>query len=141
MKTCAKCKIAKPRANFYFCYSRKYPNLFRSECKSCTRLYRRKWQRKNVEKCRTYAIKSYFKHRVERINKILKYVKENPEKHTARSIVGRAIAEHKLIRPKVCPLCKKKKYKVEAHHKDYKKPRNITWMCRGCHMSHHNLVV
>lgn len=27
--------------------------------------------------------------------------------------------------------------RVQAHHADYSKPREVHWLCRGCHVAHH----
>lgn len=33
--------------------------------------------------------------------------------------------------------CKCGSEKVEAHHHDYDKPLEVTWLCRKCHLEHH----
>lgn len=60
--------------------------------------------------------------------------KKFPERFKARSIVSNAVRSGKLVREKClkCPSI------GEAHHEDYSKPLNITWLCRKHHSEHHH---
>ena len=42
----------------------------------------------------------------------------------------------KIKRPKKCKKCGKQK-KLDAHHPNYTKPRQIRWLCRTCHIALH----
>jgi hypothetical protein len=59
-----------------------------------------------------------------------------PEKEKARKITTKYIRNGKLIRG-ICQNCKDKSKKVHAHHNDYSKPLEITWLCRECHDKEH----
>jgi len=60
-----------------------------------------------------------------------KFVKENPEKIKAQSIVLTAVRNGTLVK-EPCKICGKGK--VDSHHKDYTKPLEVVWLCR----KHHN---
>lgn len=62
------------------------------------------------------------------------YVKFKAE-HQARSLVSKAIKDgalHKLP----CELCGSSE-NVQAHHDDYTKPLDVTWLCVKCHKQWH----
>jgi ribosomal protein S27AE len=62
---------------------------------------------------------------------------ETPEVARAYNAVYYAVKTGKLIRPERCPRCDRE-CKVEAHHADYSKPLDVTWLCKWCHeMEHH----
>ncbi len=46
----------------------------------------------------------------------------------------------KIIKPKGCSLCGKRK-KLDGHHEDYNKPLDVIWLCRHCHGNLHKNVV
>jgi hypothetical protein len=77
--------------------------------------------------------------------------KENPEEYKARAeayrtqntertrMSGRGIARVQyaikkgwLTRPSTCEWCGTEG-KIEAAHRDYSKPLDVTWLCRSCH--------
>ena len=58
-------------------------------------------------------------------------------KHYARLEVGRAIKKGILLR-NPCEICGV--VKVEAHHDDYAKPLEVTWLCRKHHVAHHRKI-
>jgi len=41
--------------------------------------------------------------------------------------------------PKPCVKCGSDK-NVEGHHEDYDKPKELTWLCKVCHLEHHKLI-
>jgi len=50
----------------------------------------------------------------------------------AYCIVRAALACGKLIRPKLCSQCGFEG-KIEAHHQDYSRPLDVSWLCKKCH--------
>ena len=57
-----------------------------------------------------------------------------PDYRNAHNIAGRAIAKGMLVRQ---PCCRCGKTPVEAHHEDYSKPLDVTWLCLKCHGARH----
>lgn len=74
------------------------------------------------------------------------HLKYNEENHFYRGgsiangrvhdITERAIENKILIRPTVCSQCGKTGA-IEAHHPDYNKPLEVTWLCQPCHHEWH----
>jgi len=58
----------------------------------------------------------------------------NPQKRSARIVVGNAIRDGKLTKG---PCAKCGNPKVQAHHHDYSKPLDVTWLCSSCHAKEH----
>lgn len=67
-----------------------------------------------------------------------RYRKRNPERHAAHQAVTSAIESGRLIK-QPCEKCGDTKH-VQAHHDDYSKPLDVTWLCRRCHCSHHSKI-
>ncbi len=111
-----------------FC-KKEFPNLrdwklFCSiECgKSCRKVYRIEY------------IKNYMKvtsHSEIYKNAHKKYVKNNPEKIHAHSLVQRAMLKGNLTRLS-CQVCGHEK--TQAHHWDYSKPLDVWWLCKQHHV-------
>jgi len=59
------------------------------------------------------------------------YRAKNREKHRAHSAV-----HYNLKSPKSCELCGEDT-KLHAHHHDYTKPLDVTWLCPACHHQLH----
>lgn len=57
-----------------------------------------------------------------------------PEKRKARAAVNHAIRDGKLSKS-ACEDCGA--VKVQAHHDDYAKPLEVTWLCARCHGRRH----
>ena len=74
-------------------------------------------------------------------NKIYQAVKRSTSKflfkHSARMKVRWAIKNGKMVNPNICSVCHKNGEFIEAHHKDYSKPLEVIWLCRGCHADLH----
>lgn len=59
-----------------------------------------------------------------------------PMKAYARSMVGHAIKNGRIVPPAECSECNAVG-KVHAHHTDYMDPLNVTWLCHKCHTLRH----
>lgn len=62
------------------------------------------------------------------------HVLRHPQKAAARRATMAAIKSGKLVR-QPCEGCGRAK--VQAHHSDYSKPLEITWLCQHCHSAEH----
>lgn len=76
------------------------------------------------------------------------YRRRFPERHNAQEAVQRALKAGLLIRPTECEECGKMPAPrkngasgIVAHHPDYTKPLDVTWLCQSCHMLLHNQPV
>lgn len=61
---------------------------------------------------------------------------QNRFKRNVHCKVFRAVDAGKLHRPGACSQCGKN-CKPEAHHEDYSRPLDVTWLCRQCHREMH----
>lgn len=59
----------------------------------------------------------------------------NPKKG-ARQLTVYAIKKGKIVKPKQCEKCGKPE--VHAHHNDYSKWWEVTWVCHDCHLAIHS---
>ena len=163
MKTCTKCKVEKPKTEFYKHKGAKDGLTYR--CKSCACRNAREWQLANIEKARENQAKWYLanaeKHKERARNWRLKnperskengvkwvsanrekrnsassrYRKRFPEKIIAHRLLNNSIKSGKLKRMP-CELCGKPN--SQAHHDDYSKPLEVRWLCVRHHQDHHN---
>lgn len=85
---------------------------------------------------RNWYLKNGRKRKVSDINKIQEWWESNPEKVKASSIFRQFMKKNNIPKPKECSLCNKQRY-VVAHHSDYSKPLEITWVCSSCHKKLH----
>ena len=131
-KTCWCCKTEKPLDSFTRDRSRS--SGINPRCKNCDRLYRRDKRERNPVTYKEIDRRYYEKNR----EKKLLYQKEwrlsNVDKHKAHSAVKKAMKDEKLQRLP-CSICGS--LNSEAHHKDYSKPLEVTWLCRTHHMREH----
>jgi len=63
-----------------------------------------------------------------------RYKKRYPKKFKANSLVGQAVRSGSLVR-QPCSICGEPN--AEAHHEDYSKPFDITWLCKKHHYDYH----
>ena len=139
MKVCKACKQEKSKFDFY-------PK--QGDCKACRCAAVREYRLHNLEKCRAYdrlrsqrpfrkakliasllewKAKHWFEHQQ-------RHRAKYPEKYKARTAVGNAIRDGRLARG-VCKVCSS--LDVHAHHDDYSKPLEVTWLCNKHHNTHH----
>lgn len=134
MKQCFKCHQSKPFSEFY--KHKKMADGHLGKCKECTkRDVAERYEAKREQ------IAEYEKRRFKdpaRKQKIKVYVKRMnekcPGKNSARQKVTRAVKSGRLV-PQPCQTCGGKQ--VQAHHHDYSKPLDVTWLCFVCHRAEH----
>ncbi len=56
---------------------------------------------------------------------------EHPEAYRAQTIVGNALRDGKLVKGE-CAICGTNHH-VHGHHRDYRRPLDIVWLCAKCH--------
>lgn len=117
-KECAKADIKANRLLRVDYYRR--ADILRARTESRLKLsreYSRKYRKKNP----TYA---------------KEWIKRNPEKRKAHTIVSNALRDKRLFKSP-CRDCGE--VKSEAHHDDYSKPLDVIWLCRKCHAKLHRI--
>lgn len=147
-KTCRKCKKSHPLFEFY--KHKRMTDGHLNICKGCTKRRIRKdyaanikdpdWLQKERARCRErnqrlgYADKyrartSEQKKRVRAYRQ--RWLEANPEKRRCHMIVGNMLRSGKLKKSS-CEICGAKS-RIDAHHFDYAKPLDVTWLCKKCH--------
>ncbi|MDP4224744.1 MAG: hypothetical protein Q8910_00040 [Bacteroidota bacterium] len=131
-KKCFKCGLTKDIAEFYKHDKMKDGHL--NKCKECTKIDVRKNYYDNHDHYMEYENRRN-QEEYRKANQ-LKYARNKRSKHPERSriyvAVERAVKSGKLI-PQPCLICGTEN-RVQAHHKDYNKPFDITWLCIRCHL-------
>lgn len=129
IKRCTSCRAWRPLDLFYADKSR--PDGLTCQCKRCRAAYFRAHKPAYRRRCREH----YARH---------------PEKYKAvslaasQTLVGkarRAVGHAKqagLITPQPCEDCGNMSARQEAHHEDYNKPLDVTWLCGPCHWKRHH---
>ena len=136
-KVCFKCNILKPLSDFYKHIKMGDGHL--NKCKSCTKKDVHNHREDNLEKIRKYDRNR--PNKAERVAKSAVYTKEYreryPNKYKAHLLVNNAVRAGSLSKPAVCENCFSD-FHIVAHHHDYLKPLEVTWLCEVCHKAWHN---
>ncbi len=131
-KRCYKCKTEKEYSNYYKDPSKK--DGFSNICKPCRKLTYRQIVYRNLETHREKNRRYYKAHRKEILSRRKERYEENKHKGSAHKKVAWALLSGKLKRG-TCEKCKSGD--VEAHHFDYTKPLEVTWLCKRHHARTH----
>jgi hypothetical protein len=138
MKTCFKCHKRKPLTSYYAHKAMKDGLL--GKCKACTK---KDVKLRYVSEEGSALIRAYEKRRcgeVGRKMKVALYQKKRNELHPgkakARRAVNNAIRDGRLEK-KPCERCFSPKSKSQAHHRDYRSPLKVIWLCFWCHRTEH----
>lgn len=133
MKTCKTCGQAKSLNEYYF--ARKYPL---AECKECWK------ERVRSRRLTDPSVREYDRRRAKepkrraQATKVTReWRKRNPLAYQAHIAVGNALRDGRMEK-QPCQLCATTEH-VHAHHKDYSKPLEVTWLCARCHHRMHAL--
>jgi hypothetical protein len=137
VKACFKCGETKPLSDFY--RHRMMGDGHLNKCKDCTRKDVRNHRQDNSERVREYdRERSKLPHRrADHARRFQAFKVENPEKRAAHDAVAHALRAGNLAK-RPCAFCGSDG-KVEAHHHDYSKPLDVTWLCCPCHRRFHAL--
>lgn len=73
-------------------------------------------------------------YRAKILEKLRRY--KTPEKNRAHKKVGKALKKGKLIKLP-CTVCGSSS-NVHAHHEDYTRKLDVTWLCASCHSKRHH---
>ena len=137
LKTCFKCREAKPRTEFYA-----HPQMgdgLLGKCKPCARLDVRAAREARGEYYRAYDRHRY-RHQPGRREAALDTFrvagKAHPHRKKANASVARAIRSGRLS-PQPCWVCGER---AQAHHPDYSRPLDVVWLCVLHHRQAHGLV-
>ncbi len=116
----------------------KHPRMadgYLNKCKNCAKKDVKTRYYNPIARLKIIEYEKTREKNVERKRKKLIYQRrrrsKSPGKNRARYKVGRAIKDGRLIK-KSCEVCRKEK--TEAHHSDYRKYLDVTWLCRKHHM-------
>ena len=130
MKKCFACNQEKEINEYY-----RHPAMLdghTNKCKECTKSQARKNRKQHIEYYREYDKKRG--NRLEKDHCRLWRAKY-PNKYKAQTMVGNAIRGKKLFR-QPCDVCGSQE-NIHAHHNDYLKPLNVTWLCAAHHRQWH----
>lgn len=146
-KVCFKCGIEKSISEFY-CHGQ-MGDGFLGKCKECTCADVRENRRKRISYYRSYdraramredRVRSrqlYAQTEAGKLGHKLTLERQrslHPDKYAARTAVGNAIRDGRLLR---CPCEVCGAVKAEAHHDDYSKPLDVRWLCVKHHRARH----
>ena len=150
VKVCIKCGAGKEPSEFHRDKVRSDGRV--TICKQCKAEYDREYRKKNMERHRKRKRKYYATHHSEIIKAARDYRKtiegkavqkrattkwreQNPEKYKAYNEVSMAVAAGRICGV-ACAVCGAT-HSLEAHHLDYNKPLDVTWLCMGHHKELH----
>lgn len=137
MKTCFKCGVSKDLGAFYKHSQMADGHL--NKCIDCTKRDARTHRIVNAE-----SVRERDRLRGRRPSRALDRAQRNerwgaahPQKKAAHVAVNNAVRDGRLARLP-CAFCGARD-NLEAHHHDYAKPLDVTWLCRPCHRRFHAL--
>ena len=129
-KRCTKCGEEKPLEEFY-------PRA--AKCKPCYRADVRRNRLANADYYREYdRNRARSPERLaDRLARNRQFQSDCPEKRRAHIAANNALRDGRIVKTP-CAFCGADD-NLEAHHHDYSKPLDVTWLCRPCHRRFHAL--
>ena len=137
LKTCFKCNNHLPLSEFY--KHKQMADGHLNKCKSCAKKDVANHREENLDKIREYDRMRYRRdeYRQEQLRNLYKSM--SPTKRKVHYLVSNAIRDGRLERPDGCwhcgTICT-----PEAHHAyyDVERFKDVTWLCRSCHIKVHS---
>lgn len=135
MKHCNACN--KTKEDFEFHKRKASKDGLAARCKSCQSDYDKARLRdpKRMKARRDYQKTERGKEAHKRATK--KWIEKNAIKRAVHIITGNAIRDGILVKNN-CEKCGRSS-QIQAHHMDYAKPLDVTWLCADCHSEWHRL--
>lgn len=135
-KQCTLCGEEKPLEHFYKAVGCRDGRA--GQCIPCVKARARIRQLVKREQIRAYEReRSKLPHRrMQRVANLERETHNHPERKAARSAVSNAVREGKLLKMD-CAFCGSSN--TVAHHHDYARPLDVTWLCTPCHIRFHAL--
>lgn len=135
MKVCFKCDQKKPASEFY-----RHPKMADGRLNKCIECAKHdvRTHRKLNDSVREYDRRRYQENperRVKSMENARRWNAQNIDGYRAHYTVSNAVRDGRLKR-KPCEACGSGE-RVHAHHHDYAKPLDVTWLCATCHHRHH----
>jgi hypothetical protein len=138
-KRCFKCGQVKPLDDFYR-HSQMADGYF-GKCRECCKAAERANYVLNKDAHKKYERER--EARPERRAAKARYQatrrETHPDRYKANTAVGNALRDGKLVKGP-CGVCGTTD-KVQAHHADYSRPLEVTWLCFRCHRAQHGQQV
>lgn len=134
MMRCRTCGTTKSLDQFYAHPT--YANGLDTRCKSCAKAYQRTRSRTNPAVQEYDRRRAKHPHRIElrqRVGK--KWREQNPDAYRAQTALNNAKRDGR-IEAQPCFFCGASE-RVHAHHHDYGRPLDVTWLCVQCHQRLH----
>lgn len=131
-KTCFKCQRLLPLPAFYAHLQMADGHL--NKCKDCTRRDVQTHREQHREQWRAWDHRRY-------LNGRHPAPRGKPQRR-AQMFVNNAIQRGKMQKPTSCTLCgfqATAARQIHAHHADYTKPLDVTWVCQPCHGKLHRM--
>ena len=108
-----------------------------NKCKDCAKKDVTKHREENLEKIREYDRNR--PNKAQRIRKMVEYTRdyrtEFPNKYKAHRLVQKSLKDGYLTKES-CNVCGTLE-RIVAHHNDYLKPLDVTWLCEVHHKQWH----
>ena len=139
-KKCFKCGGVFPLDSFYKNKSMKDGLV--NKCKQCNKKDVAEHYRANrvrIQEGRKEYNKDWWlseKGRALRKGYTLRWLKENPKKHSAGQAVRKAVHFGKIKKPSECEECGSVA-ELHGHHDDYNRRLDVRWLCATCHRQWH----
>ena len=117
-KPCKKCGQEKQLSEFY--KNPRYSSGYEAKCKECVKEATRRREIENPEGVLKSRLSAYGK---------------KPTHTNAYRVVEAALRAGVIEKPHNCTVCNcpDTERRIEAHHFDYSKPLDVTWLCSYCH--------
>jgi hypothetical protein len=130
-KVCKECNIEKPLSEFFFWAKR---NWYSPRCKPCHNIFCTKYRHSEKGKATSKTWSKSDRGSEVTKQRMATWRAKNKIKRTAQTAVSNAIRDGRLQRGS-CIICNVPM--AEAHHNDYSKPFQITWLCKTHHSAIH----
>lgn len=138
IKKCKICEQIKTISKYYkMVISKKGIQLYDSYCQDCRLDYSKNWVNENREHVNKTHREYADKNRPKLAEYKARHRKLHPDRAKARNAITMKLAKLRLT-PLPCATCQATP--TQAHHKDYSKPLEVTWLCRKHHLEAHNKV-